>query len=302
MLMMQLLNILSSTLFTTAIISPLPNEYSAPTIYIPQIVSPLPPQLVLGVHTQETEILPTITLSPSVITPTQPAQPAYTPRPTPLPKTLKKSYTIAFLGDSMIDTLGPKLPHLASLLTQNYPNVSFTLINHGIGATTIETGKNHLTNSFTKNDQQIQAILSDPPDILVVESFAYNPISPVEKHTLALREIVDTVHSKSSNTKIIFVTAIAPDSANFAKGAPGILFTEKERTEYVQTIIKLLENTRSYAQSQNIPLADAYTPSKNDGKGVTAYINQTDHIHYSEQGKSFISQIIFNTLQKNNLF
>ena len=49
-----------------------------------------------------------------------------TPAPTPTPrKTRQRRYTIALLGDSMIDTLGPDFPALGLQLAKNFPKVKF---------------------------------------------------------------------------------------------------------------------------------------------------------------------------------
>ena len=74
-------------------------------------------------------------------------QPSPTPTPTPTPRpTRKKSFTIALLGDSMIDTLGPDVPALKSKLSSLYPGVAFQLLNYGVGATNIDYGLERLTN------------------------------------------------------------------------------------------------------------------------------------------------------------
>ena len=58
-----------------------------------------------------------------------------------------KQLTIALLGDSMIDTLGPDLPHLKKELAKRFQKTQFTLLNYGAGATNIESGLSRLTNS-----------------------------------------------------------------------------------------------------------------------------------------------------------
>src|SRR3990172_9822247 len=48
--------------------------------------------------------------------------------------------TIAFLGDSMVDTLGPDFPELKAELSAYYPQTSIAIINDGAGGTNIDDG------------------------------------------------------------------------------------------------------------------------------------------------------------------
>src|SRR3990172_440545 len=79
------------------------------------------------------------------------------PTPTP-PITKKKSYTIAFLGDSMIDTMGPGLPAVNDKLTATYPATNFTLLNFGVGGTNIDYGIERITNGYSYLGKQIPAL------------------------------------------------------------------------------------------------------------------------------------------------
>ena len=64
------------------------------------------------------------------------------------PITRKSSYTIAVLGDSMVDTLGPGVPHLKSALKSVFPRTSFTIYNYGVGGTNIDYGLARLTSDY----------------------------------------------------------------------------------------------------------------------------------------------------------
>jgi ABC-type proline/glycine betaine transport system ATPase subunit len=50
-------------------------------------------------------------------------------------------FTIAILGDSMVDTMGTDLPYLRQALEKHFPNTEFNLLNYGIGAENIEAAK-----------------------------------------------------------------------------------------------------------------------------------------------------------------
>ncbi|MFZ5845079.1 MAG: hypothetical protein ACOY0S_01275, partial [Patescibacteria group bacterium] len=99
-----------------------------------------------------------------------------TPTPTPTPrKTRQKKYTIALLGDSMVDTLGPDFPALQRELAKIFPKVKFEILNYGVGGTNIDLGLTRLTNDYLYQGRPTPPLVSQNPDIVVVESFGYNP-------------------------------------------------------------------------------------------------------------------------------
>lgn len=216
----------------------------------------------------------------------------------------KSHYTIALLGDSMVDTLGRDLPHLSQLLRQNYPSISFTLLNYGFGSTDLESGLFRLTNATKYLDMDFLPLLSNKPDILVVESFAYNHWSgqmhDLDRQWLTIAKIVDTVKTISPDTKIILAATIAPNADSFGDG---VLNWPQELKWNSSLITKAyLQNLINFATSEHYPLSDAYHSSLGaDGNGKEIYINQGDHIHPSTEGALLFSQKIVETIRKNNL-
>lgn len=261
---MWFLSLFTSVVFAAEmVISPIPDDgivaVTSPDVTFGQLLNYSPPQ-VLGVSTEPT------------------------PTPTPLAHR-KNSYTIALLGDSMIDTLGPDLGHLRAELRDRYPGVSFTLLNFGVGAENIEMGA-----------RRLEPVLSKNPDIVVVESFAYNPfIEPegeLDRHWLALSKIVDSFKNSSH---VMIAATIAPNASIFGDGV--LNWDAKGKAEKVERINALLDNTVKFAKSQNLPLTDAYHPSG----GNIKYINPGDHIHYSDLGREFFSRLIASAIVKNKL-
>lgn len=229
-----------------------------------------------------------------------------TPSPTPTPPnrvTRKDRFAIALLGDSMIDTLGG-LSDLQNALHKTYPKTTFSLLNYGVGGTNIDYGLERLTSNYVYLGNDVLALVSEKPDIVVVESFGYNPYSfdegALDKHWLQLAHIVDVTKKELPEAKIVIAATIAPDAKTFGDGA---LSWETEGKLHKTTVIKsYLENTVRFAQSQHLPLADAYHPSlDSSGNGKEEYINQGDHIHYSDQGREFFSQKIADTIMNNKL-
>ncbi|OGG23157.1 hypothetical protein A3E42_03375 [Candidatus Gottesmanbacteria bacterium RIFCSPHIGHO2_12_FULL_40_13] len=217
---------------------------------------------------------------------------------------LKNSYTIALLGDSMTDTLGENLPHLAQILKENYPRHNFTLLNYGQGSTDIESGLYRLTNPTKYLNRDFPPLLDFNPDIIVIESFAYNhwggELTDLNRQWQALVNIIETIKNRSPETDIILAATISPNPFIFGDGV--LNWPKDLKWDSALTTKAYLQNLMNFAGSARLPLADAYTPSlDNKGHGDPKYINSADHLHPSEEGKLLISQKIFDVIKNNNL-
>lgn len=211
-----------------------------------------------------------------------------------------KVYTIAFLGDSMIDTLGTDLPAVHDSLKKNFPLRAFSLLNYGVGSQNIESGLYRLTHSYNYQGKTIPSLISQRPDIIVVESFAYNNFgntqSGYDRHWLALGAITSTIKTQLPQTKIIIAATIAPNSAVFSNGTKDLNLTALEKREKTSTIKLYLQNAINFAQSEGYPLADAYHPSLVNNEGSRQYINSVDNIHPSAAGASLFADTLANTI------
>ena len=217
---------------------------------------------------------------------------------------LKSSYTIALLGDSMTDTLGENLPNLNSLLKQAYPKHNFVLLNYGQGSTNIEQGLFRLTNPTKYLNRDFPPLLHLQPDIIVIESFAYNhwgsELNDLNRQWDTAVQILETVKKYSAETKIILLATISPNPKIYGDGV--LNWPEHLKWDAAITTKAYLQNFINFANSAYLPLADAYRPSLNSiGHGDPKYINASDHLHPSEEGKQLISQKIFETIKANNL-
>ncbi|MEK7543241.1 MAG: SGNH/GDSL hydrolase family protein [Patescibacteria group bacterium] len=220
--------------------------------------------------------------------------------------TKKSTYTVAFLGDSMTDTLGSDLRLVQDEFLRVYPKTSFTLLNYGVGGENIVSGLERVTRETTYLGSHRPSLISTHPDVVVIESFAYNPftfeIGALEQHWLSLAYIVDVLRSNIPEAKIVIAATIAPNSKVFGDGAPSLAFSREDKLERTGTIKRYLENAIRFAQSQQIPLADAYHPSvDNSGEGKMLYINPADHIHYSDAGRQLVARTIVETVVANKL-
>ncbi len=303
------MNVLSFIAFTVyaaeTVVSPLPDLPvgglpSRPTATFADIISPLPASgQVLGA----TAPTPTATPMPS---PTVAPIKEITPTPTPANVSKKKNIVIAVLGDSMVDTLGPDVPHLKAKLSSLFSSVNFTVLNYGVGGTNIDYGLERTTSDYTYLNKHIPSLVSQRPDVVVVESFGYNPYpqpeGAIDRHWLALAKIVDMIKIQLPATKIVIAATIAPNAKVFCDGAAGISFSVEDKWKRVDVIKKYLESTVAFAKSQHLPLADAYHPSlQPDGNGNLAYINAGDHIHPSDSGRELFAQKVTEAITTNHL-
>jgi len=278
------------------------------------ILSPVPEDVLSSfgsiVISTTTEAFPDVSFGDIMITPTPTVTPtpSLTPTPSPIPTRTarKQSFTIALLGDSMVDTLGSDLGILKQMLSKTYPSVGFTMKNYGVGATNIDFGIERITNGYTYLGNPMPALVSQNPDVVVIESFGYNPFSfdegAIDKHWLALGKAVSTLQSALPAVRIVIGATIAPNASVFGDGASGLSFDPIAKSQKVTVIKKYLENAVNFARSQGLPLADAYHPSLDgSGNGKIAYINPGDHIHYSDAGRNFFSQKIAGAIINNKL-
>lgn len=216
----------------------------------------------------------------------------------------KNSYTIALLGDSMTDTLGPDFPYLKNLLNKSYPGRSFTILNYGFASTDMESGLSRLTNTTNYLGKVYAPLLSYLPDILVVESFGYNhwsgELSDLNRQWITIAHIIDAVRAQSPETQIILAATIAPNPFIFGDG----VLNWPDYLKWDATIITkaYIQNMINFATSQYYPLADAYHPSLGpDGHGQRRFINSGDNIHPSDEGKLLYAQKVLEAIKNNNI-
>lgn len=211
---------------------------------------------------------------------------------------------IALLGDSMIDTLGRDLPYLRKKLESSYPEKVFMLYNYGHGSTNLDQGCARLTQETTYLTTTYPPIVSMKPQIIVLESFAYNHWSAashdLDRHWITLARCIDIIKKESPNTRIILAATIAPNAQ--INGSALQDFSPENRREWNTTTHAYLQNMLRFAVSEKYPLADAYTPSLDQtGQGHVKYIDTTDHLHPSDAGKILFSETVADTIVKNGM-
>lgn len=296
---MNLFSIFAFIVYATElVISPLPDsemilstyELTKPTVSFAQVPAPIatPTPEVLGASTEITKgsDLPKRS-DPNV---TRHAR--------------KDFFTIAVIGDSMVDTLGPDIGGLPKKLQNTYPGVFFDVKNFGVGATNIDFGSTRLTGDYDYLGEHKSSVISQKPDVVVIESFGYNPYpfddGALDKHWLGLATMVDIIRNNLPEAKIVIAATIAPNREVFGDGVLG--WDPEGKRRKVEEIKRYIENAVGFAGSQNLPLADVYHPSlQSDGNGKLAYINPGDHIHYSVGGIDLFGRILAQTIVANRL-
>ena len=226
--------------------------------------------------------------------------PTEEPLPTPslLPQPTKPGYSIAIIGDSMVDTMGESLEYLQKSLTARYPKTTFKLYNFGIGGQNVAQGLARFDQPFSYQTRNFPPLSQLKPDIIIVASFAYNPFPPHDRnrHWLTLTELVN--RAKTTGSSVYMLAEIAPLQSGFGKGPGGINWPENLAHDQALHIIEQLQNAVNLSKSLGVPLIDAFDKSKISGNyGESTYVNSNDGIHPSVEGHLFMADLIATTLK-----
>lgn len=222
------------------------------------------------------------------------------PTPTPTPKPSKPYYTIAVIGDSMVDTMGERLEYLEGALKRRYPETTFFLYNYGIGSENAEEGLKRFNDDFKYKDRTFPAISKIDTDIIIVGSWAYNPFTPADRdrHWLALTKIVQEAQKKKDVT-VYMLAEIAPLRKTFGKGPGGANWDEQTSYTHSGHIVEDLQNVIGLSKTLNVPLIDVFDKSIADQKtkeGKREYVDTYDGIHPGVKGHEFMAEEIAKNL------
>lgn len=243
------------------------------------------------------------------------SSPAPTLKPIVIPTSVKPSdaYTIILVGDSLTQYLGDNTEFLRKHLKTYYGDENatpkgkvFGIFNYGFGSTNILSLQDVLENETSFMGQGFQAILKREFDLILIESFANNPLSqfPLEeglkKTNEALDKAVRSINEKHPNSVIAFVATIAPVRNRYGEGA--VVLSPEKRREWADERIAYFKNHIQYAKAHNIPLINIYEKSlTKEGDGNIDYINTNDFIHPSPKGVDFISKEIADWIYNNKV-
>lgn len=256
-----------------------PNSYTPPISNISIIeTTPTPSSQVLGIKTTNPLVMPPIGGNGQII-------------------------DLALLGDSMVDTLNQDLCQKS--FQKYFPTTKFNLLDYGYGSTNIESAIKRLNESTTYLGKDNPSILSQNPDIILIESFAYNNFgnseSGINRQNQALTILTDTIKKRLPDTKIILASTIAPNSISFSNGVKNIYLSSFEKIEKTSTIKLYLQNLINFANKNNFTLADAFHPSLFGQDGLDLLIDSVDHIHPSELGSELFCDTVAKSILESHL-
>jgi lysophospholipase L1-like esterase len=213
-------------------------------------------------------------------------------------------YTIVFVGDSLTEYLG-NFDELQAYLTEYFPQKSFLLLNYGFGSTNILSVKDRLEKESSHSGRIFQPINQIPFDLIIIESFGYNPLSNLmlekglAKQNETLDQIVTSITQTHPKSSLVFMSTIAPNRDFYGKGSVNL--TPDDRVRWANERHIYLKNHLQYAKSHGIPVIDIYDKSLKNGDGDLDYIRKEDYIHPSPTGVYLISNEIAEFIGKNKL-
>jgi lysophospholipase L1-like esterase len=217
------------------------------------------------------------------------------------------SYRIFIVGDSVVAALGSNANTLRLNLINYYPDSEFVTYNYGYPATNVLDLYKRLTeNSKEANGTENPAILTQVYELIIIESFGYNPLSeyPLEeglkKQNEELERSVRAILSQTPKASLAFMTPIALDPINFARSTRDL--SPEERKRWVDERVAYIDNHRKFAEERGIPVIDVYRASlKPNGEVDRTYISD-DFVHPSQKGIELMSKTIADYIFNNKIF
>lgn len=248
----------------------------------------------------------------------EPTKPLPTPSPSPLPTPqifpyqppkipLKRAYITFLVGDSILATLGENANPLRLDLIAHYPQHEFVNYNYGFGATNILTVPDRLNKPTTFLGKTFPPIIEATFDLIIFDSFAYNPLSqfPLAEGLKKQEEMLDIsikeIILKHPSSVVAILAPNAPSTEFFAKGVYDL--APEVRQQWAEERISYIKNAIAYAQRNQIPLINVYEKSLTpEGKANLEYIDKKDYIHPSPAGIKLISKTIADFIYQNRIF
>ena len=241
------------------------------------------------------------------------------PTPTPFkfttytaPQIKKKQvYKIAMIGDSMTVALGPHgggfSEYINALYKKNATDPQRIIIDNYAGSSNILAVNQQISKKKTINEYTFGPLLSEDYDVILVESYGYNPLSQygvengIKKQNESLDKLMTKLITARPHAAIVFVATIAPNLQNYAKMTQ-VNRPETQRMGQAEERIAYIKNHIDYANKHNIPVVNIYEKSLTDtGNGNMLYINPSDDIHPSAEGVDMIGRELGNFIHEKQI-
>ncbi len=192
--------------------------------------------------------------------------------------------------------LGPHPYRFSQRINAAYPESGFIIDNYAIGSQNILNLPKMLTEELSIDGKLEPAILDRDFDILVIESFANNPLSDLpraeglQKQEEVLTQTIEKLLQEKPNSAIILLATVAPSNQY---GLGSLNLPPELRVNYAKERRDYLENFTRYAQEHNLPLVNAYEATRlPDGDVKPGFISSDGNIHPSQQGIEFMQDAI----------
>lgn len=183
----------------------------------------------------------------------------------------------------------------------------FLIDNYSLGSTNILSVNDLITQKTTYWDSTFESMLSCDYDLILVESFGYNPLSQfgieegIKRQNKALDELMTKLVNTHPNSAIVFGATIVPSKANYAKKVL-LDIPDADRVKQAEERMAYIRNHIEYAKSHNISIIDIFNKSLTvDGDGNLIYIDPNDYIHPSTLGVDFIGHEIATVIYNNKI-
>lgn len=207
----------------------------------------------------------------------------------------KPTYKLFLLGDSMTVALSSYGGQFNTAINALYkPGNKFVdIYNYARSSTSVLSLEEAISTKQHIFNETFDPLLGQDFDVLLVESFGYNPLSQfpreegLKRQREELTKFMTTITKTHPKSAVIFYTTIAPNKRNYARGTLLGLSVE-DRTLQAEERMAFMQNHIAYANAHNIPVINIMEKSLKDGDGNLAYINPDDYIHPSAVGVNFI--------------
>lgn len=196
---------------------------------------------------------------------------------------------------------------LRHALTSRFPEQPFELLNYGVSGTRAEYGIYRLTHDFPSpfGDPFQKCLSSASPDIVIVESFAYNHrldgMEWVDNYKQVLHDLIAKIRD-TMPAKIAFLVTIPPDVDHFLDHVPTYKDVHVDlRRQWGRGSEMYLQAAIDFATSEDLPLINIYELVKQqvaEGTPLRWYIDQNDHIHPSRFTYELIAEQIAQTIEQ----
>ncbi|MFC5452094.1 SGNH/GDSL hydrolase family protein [Paenibacillus aestuarii] len=223
---------------------------------------------------------------------------------------MKRKYKIACLGDSMTAFWGAEMPELRDSLAKEFPEQPFELLNYGVSGTRAEYGIYRITHDFPNPfGAGVQKCLSSvSPDLVVVESFAYNHRLDgkhrIDNYYNVLRRLFEVLRA-TTPAEVVFLVTIPPDKDNFLDHVPTYRDVAIEvRQEWAECSEMYLKAAVQFAQDEQVSCINVFDRVREKvgaGVPISWFIDQNDHIHPSRYAYELIAEEIVGAVRRLEL-